>query len=96
MHHLLAHGAATLDAVRENLDLGGANPVALGAAPGCLRRANIIRRAGYRPAARPAARSRIVTLWALADRGAALAWLRAHPAPEPVAGGQLGLPFGAE
>lgn len=93
---LLVNGAATLDDVRANIDLGAANPSALGAVPGSLARANIIRCAGYRPAARPAARARIVTLWALADRGRAIAWLQEHPAPEPVAtrGGQLALPLG--
>lgn len=55
------------------------DPVCLGAVPGSLARAGIIRRAGFAPTSRPDARARPVSIWALADRAAALRWLTDNP-----------------
>jgi hypothetical protein len=44
-----------------------------------LADAGILRRAGFRPSTRPAAHARPLSVWQLADAGAALAWLAAHP-----------------
>jgi hypothetical protein len=86
---LLAAGTATADDVREAVPLPqGIGPRCYGAAPTPLADDGIIRAAGYRRTARPAAHARPVTLWALADRAAALAWLDRHPhlpGPEPAA-----------
>jgi len=79
---LLARGTATADDVRAAVELpGGLNPTAFGVVPGHLARAGIIKPAGFAKSRRPAAHGRHVQLWELADRGAALAWLAAHPEP---------------
>jgi hypothetical protein len=54
----------------------------------------IIASAGYRRSERPEAHGRPLTVWQLADRAAALAWLAAQPDctdPEPAAPIQRGL-----
>ena len=77
---LLDAGTATADDMRDAVQLPpGVRPVALGAAPGPLALAGIIRAAGYVTTRRALAHTRPVTLWALANRAAALEWLRAHP-----------------
>jgi hypothetical protein len=77
---LVAHGTATADDVRAAVDLpDGIDPVCLGAVPLPLARAGIIVRAGYVPTGRPTAHARPVAVWRLADRAAAVAWLREHP-----------------
>ncbi len=77
---LLAAGEATADAVRDALDIpDGIDPVCLGAVPGALARAGIIRRLGYLPTCRPDAHARPVSVWTLADRAAAVQWLADHP-----------------
>lgn len=77
---LLATGTATADDVRDAVDLPpGIDPVCLGAVPGALARAGIIRRVGYVPTCRPDAHARPVSVWALADREAAERWLADHP-----------------
>ncbi len=79
---LLATGEATDDDVRDTLTLpGGIDPVCLGAVPGALARAGIIRRVGYVPTCRPDAHARPVSVWTLADRAAAVRWLADHPDP---------------
>ncbi len=79
---LLAGITATIDEVREAIELPqGVDPTAFGAVPGPLARMGIIRRVGYVPTCRPGAHARPVTVWALADRGKAEAWLVEHPEP---------------
>jgi hypothetical protein len=82
---LLAAGIATADDVRAAVELpGGISPRCYGAVPTPLADAGLIRPAGYRPSERPEAHARPVTVWQLADRAGALAWLAAHPdLPEP-------------
>ena len=90
---LLKSPTATADDVREALDLPeGMDPRCLGAVPGGLARARIIRSAGYVRSDRPERHASPIQLWTLADRAAAIAWLRAHPeAPAPGPGEQLPL-----
>jgi hypothetical protein len=77
---LLHAGTATADDVRAAVELPpGVRPVALGAVPGMLADAGIIRAAGYATTRRAEAHARPVTVWALADRAAAVDWLAAHP-----------------
>ncbi|HTN04573.1 MAG TPA: hypothetical protein VL132_21970 [Planctomycetaceae bacterium] len=87
LQRVLTHGTATADHVRSVISLPeGVDPVCLGAAPGPLARLGIIRRSGYVETTRPCAHSRPVSVWELADRRAAVAWLESHPAmtPHPV------------
>lgn len=82
---LLASGDATADDVRDTVELPDEiNPVCLGVVPGLLARAGIIERVGFAESRRPDAHARPVSVWRLADRAAALAWLAAHPdRPDP-------------
>jgi len=82
---LLGGGDATADAVRDAVELPPAiNPVCMGVVPGPLARASIIERVGFAESRRPDAHARPVSVWRLADRAAALAWLAAHPdCPDP-------------
>jgi hypothetical protein len=84
LSQLLASGTATADDVRAAVELPrGIGPRCYGAVPTALAKAGLIRAVGYRPSERPEAHGRPVTIWQLADRGGALAWLRDHPdAPE--------------
>lgn len=86
---LLDAGTATADDVRDAVPLPpGIGPRCYGAVPTPLAEAGIIRAAGYQRTARPLAHARPVTVWALADRDAALVWLADHPLipdPEPTA-----------
>lgn len=83
---LLTGETANADDVRFALELPKTiDPVCLGAVPGSLVRAGIIRRAGYVPTTRPDAHARPVSIWTLADRAAAIEWLRSHPdRPNPM------------
>lgn len=77
---LLTGEPATADHVRSAVELPETiDPVCLGAVPGPLARAGIIRRAGFAPTNRPDAHARPVSIWSLADREAALRWLTDHP-----------------
>jgi hypothetical protein len=77
---LLDAGTATADDVRDAVQLPpGVRPVLMGAVPGPLAEAGIIMGAGYATTRRAEAHARPVTVWTLADRAAALAWLDAHP-----------------
>lgn len=82
---LLDRGEATADDVRAAVDLPEEiNPVCLGAVPGPLAQAGIIERVGFAESRRPDAHARPVSVWRLADRDAALAWLAVHPdRPDP-------------
>lgn len=81
----LAVGAASADDVRELVELPpGINAKCLGAVPGPLARAGIIRADGFDKTCRPIGHARPVTVWALADREKASRWLAAHPdLPDP-------------
>ncbi|MDA1053000.1 MAG: hypothetical protein O3C40_21310 [Planctomycetota bacterium] len=83
---LLTGESATADDVRAAVELPESiDPVCLGAVPGSLARAGIITRAGFVATARPNAHARPVSIWALANRDAAVAWLRGHPdKPDPM------------
>jgi len=84
---LLDAPQATADDVRDAVEMPDEiNPVCLGVVPGPLARAGIIERVGFAESRRPDAHARPVSVWRLADRAAALAWLAAHPdRPDPVA-----------
>lgn len=80
---LLAGGTATADDVHDICPPPeGIDPTVCGAVPRDLARSGIIARAGYAPSTRPEAHARPITVWRLADRVAAQAWLAAHPADE--------------
>jgi hypothetical protein len=77
---LLAAGTATADDVRAAVELPlDIDPRCMGAVPGELADADIIRPAGYVRTGRPAGHARPVLRWQLANRDAALAWLTTHP-----------------
>jgi hypothetical protein len=79
---LLERGRCTIDDVRDALGPAGSDPARwLGSVPAELRRAGIIRRAGYAETRRAVAHARPVSVWELADRAAALHWLAGHPEP---------------
>jgi hypothetical protein len=79
-------GAATTNDVLAMVALPeGVSAACLGAVPGPLARLCIIRRIGFVDSARARTHGRPVSVWELADRAAALAWLNSHPpipAPE--------------
>lgn len=76
----LQAGSVTADAVRELVELPpGVGPKCFGAAPRPLVRAGILRAAGFTRTARPLAHARPITVWEIADREAALKWLRENP-----------------
>lgn len=85
LRRLLDAGEATADDVRDAVELPDEiNPVCLGVVPGVLARVGIIERVGFAESRRPDAHARPVSVWRLADRAAALAWLAAHPdRPDP-------------
>jgi hypothetical protein len=81
---LLERGECTIEHVRAALRLPDGKPTRwLGAVPGELRRAGIIRRAGFAETTRAVAHARPVSVWELANRAAALLWLREHVGPAP-------------
>lgn len=93
LSHLLAHGRGTTDQARDGSNFPlGARPVYLGAVPGALARANVIRRVGYVSSVRPEAKARVLAIWELVDPPKARAWLLAHPEATP-SGAQLAFPF---
>ncbi len=74
--HLLAHGTATADDVRDLVELpDGISPACLGAVPRALARAGIIGRAGYAASKRPERHAAPTAVWELVDRAAAEEWL---------------------
>jgi hypothetical protein len=86
---LLEAGTATADDVADRIGPTGAgiDPRWLGTVPGPLALAGIIRRAGYTRSARPIRHASVLSVWELADRAGALAWLARNPdladLPEP-------------
>ncbi len=95
---LLTAGKATADDVAESIGPGidGIDPRWRGAVPKPLALAGIINDTGLAvKSSRPEAHARRLTVWELADRAAALAWL-AHnpdlPDPDPDEDGDAGAP----
>lgn len=83
---LLERREGTVEDVRAGLNLpDAARTKWLGAAVAELRRAGIIRHAGWVESSRPVAHARPISLWALADSSAALTWLAEHPEPPSAA-----------
>jgi hypothetical protein len=83
---LLEVGTATADDVVESIRPAPEeiDPRFLGAVPGPLARARMIRRVGYALSARPSRHASPQTVWKLDDRAAALAWLTCNPdLPDP-------------
>ena len=90
---LLAAKTATADDVYESVDLPPCiDPRCLGAVPGSLARAGIIRSLGYIKSARPQRHASPIQVWALADQAPAEAWLAANPdCPDSLLGDELPL-----
>jgi len=86
LRRLLDVAEATADDVRHAVELPeGIDPVCLGAVPGPLARARIIERVGFTASSRGDAHARPVSVWRLANRAGALAWLATHPdRPDPL------------
>lgn len=77
---VLRHGTATADDVRRAVELPpGIDPKVFGTVPGALAKAGIIERDGFDVTSRPTAHARPISVWRLADRGAAERWLAEHP-----------------
>lgn len=86
---LLTRGPSTSDPVRARVPIPpGIDPRLVGAAVRQLGELGLIRRAGLARSERPEAHGRDLAVWEIADRDAALAWLAAHPDPEPLVPGQ--------
>ena len=80
---LLQRGSATIDMVRAAIELPDSDPARwLGCVPAELRRAGLIRRAGFTETRRAVAHARPVSVWELADADAARRWLAAHDADD--------------
>lgn len=80
LNTLLERGTATADDVRAAVEVPeGVDPKALGAVPGELATAGIIRRDGYVRTCRPEAHARPVSIWRMADASKAERWLATHP-----------------
>lgn len=76
---LLSAETATADDVYESVELPpNIDPRCLGAVPGSLSRAGIIRSLGYAKSERPERHASPIQVWELADRAAALSWLAEH------------------
>jgi len=90
---LLAEGTATADDVYQSVELPPhIDPRCLGAVPGSLARAGIIRSLGYVKSSRPERHDSPIQVWALADQAEAVAWLAANPDhPELLLGNELPL-----
>ncbi len=90
---LLATDTATADDVYESVELPPSiDPRCLGAVPGSLARAGIIRSLGYVKSARPERHASPIQVWTIADRAAAAVWLAANPDyPDLMLGDELPL-----
>lgn len=77
---LLASETATADDVYQSVELPPSiDPRCLGAVPGSLARAGIIRSLGYAKSARPERHASPIQVWTLANRTAAVTWLAENP-----------------
>jgi hypothetical protein len=83
--HALATGTVSADDVADLVGpTPGIDPRYLGTVPGPIARAGIISHAGYDRSCRPSRHASIISIWEIADRDAARAWLDAHPdLPDP-------------
>jgi hypothetical protein len=79
---VLANGTATIDDVHDVVELpANVSPKTFGAAPSDLVRSGIIRRLRFEKTTRDVAHRRHVSVWILASRTKAEAWLKSHPEP---------------
>jgi hypothetical protein len=80
---LFEAGTATADDVADQIGPTGGDidPRWLGTVPGPLALAGIMRWAGYTRSARPIRHASVLSVWELADRAGALAWLARNPDP---------------
>lgn len=79
---LLDRGECTADDIRAHVKIpSDINPVALGATPGPLARAGIVRRTGFAASTRPDAHGRPVSVWQIVSSAKAAEWLRENPLP---------------
>jgi hypothetical protein len=96
--HALEAGHATPDDVRAVVDVpDGKDPCFFGDVGRYFAKAGLCRCVGRVRSSRPEAHGREILVWAIANREAVLAWLRAHPdheAPKP--GTQTQLPLFGE
>jgi hypothetical protein len=85
--HLLAHGPASTDPLRELVPIPpGIDPRVVGAAVRELSERGLIQSIGRRKFRRPAAHARKIDLWVITDADAGGLWLLTHPEPtEPAA-----------
>jgi hypothetical protein len=84
--HLLDHGPATIDAVRQLVPIPpGIDPRVVGAAVHSLATAGLIVSVGRQKSCRPKAHARKLDRWDIADRAGAAAWLATHPEPPGLA-----------
>ncbi|MFO0800574.1 MAG: hypothetical protein U0804_24155 [Gemmataceae bacterium] len=83
---LLSHPTATIDDVRVVVVVPrGFDPKLFGPVARPLALAGIIRPTGYARTSRAVGHARPVTVWELANRAAAVAWLNDNPAGDDVA-----------
>lgn len=76
----IERGEATADDVAAAVDLPpDIDGRLLGAAPGALAHAGLLWLAGYVRSTRPERHASVIAVWMLADRAAAVAWLRDNP-----------------
>lgn len=77
---LLESETATADDVHESVELPPSiDPRCLGAVPGSLARAGIIRSLGYAKSARPERHASPIQVWTLTNQTAAVTWLAENP-----------------
>ncbi|GMV95128.1 MAG: hypothetical protein AMXMBFR82_49060 [Candidatus Hydrogenedentota bacterium] len=80
--HLLENGSGTADDVRNAVTLPPEiDPACLGAVPGALARAGIIRRVGYCACERLERHAAPTSVWSMVDASKAWAWLADNPEP---------------
>ena len=80
VQQVLMHNTGTINDVRNAISIPlDIDPRALGAVPGPLAKAGIIRRVSFQKTNRKVAHARHVSLWELLDPAKAQAWLNAHP-----------------
>ena len=94
LSRLLSHGMATADDVYRSMTLPvGIDPRCLGAVPGHLARAGIIRRVGYIGSDRRERHASVLSVWEILNAAAAREWLARHPdQPDNLGPDALGLP----
>ena len=89
LHWMLEKGIATADDVRAAVPLpSDVDARCFGAVPGPLANLGIIRHCGFQKSTRRERHGSYMTVWELADREAAIAWLQDNPEPEDQSAGQ--------